>query len=363
MNSFSCLPAQYLTNAKRSRFNVFENLPSNWCLQSPPLDLIDTGKGLKVQTATPHLVSLGSGRLSVAITLLPLKEGKKKQKQQHTHQGRETDRHTHSHTFFQHEAQLQGRTVSPRCFVFPVSRGKKLATASSRGDPWAPGARTRETRTLHLHIPACVFWLSLRCKLLVAWLGAAAAALENGNGSETRGFMAPCAATKEKHWVHPTPAREIPQGSSGAPTSWSYRMWIAAAWQHAGKVSMSQVLSLYSLASPVGNLSSDKSFPFFILKLEWACSATIHNGVAQVPKSASLCKICKGKHRTGARAGSEWGWRHAARVVDCFSRHGALARFELTFNLLNSPQAVYYPGCPAKIANVSKKELQRSEAQ
>lgn len=45
------------------------------CLQSAPLDLIDTGKGLKVQTATPHLVSLGSGRLSVAITLLPLKEG------------------------------------------------------------------------------------------------------------------------------------------------------------------------------------------------------------------------------------------------------------------------------------------------
>ncbi|KAL1006642.1 hypothetical protein UPYG_G00074820 [Umbra pygmaea] len=40
-----------------------------------PLDLIDTGKGLKVQTASPHLVSLGSGRLSVAITLLPLKEG------------------------------------------------------------------------------------------------------------------------------------------------------------------------------------------------------------------------------------------------------------------------------------------------
>ncbi|XP_016385493.1 pleckstrin homology-like domain family B member 2 [Sinocyclocheilus rhinocerous] len=43
--------------------------------KSPPLDLTDTGKGLKVQTTTPHLVSLGSGRLSVAITLLPLKEG------------------------------------------------------------------------------------------------------------------------------------------------------------------------------------------------------------------------------------------------------------------------------------------------
>ncbi|XP_072306711.1 pleckstrin homology-like domain family B member 2 isoform X2 [Eucyclogobius newberryi] len=43
--------------------------------KSPPLDLIDTGNGLKVQTATPHLVSLGSGRLSIAITVLPLKEG------------------------------------------------------------------------------------------------------------------------------------------------------------------------------------------------------------------------------------------------------------------------------------------------
>ncbi|KAK6486178.1 pleckstrin homology-like domain family B member 2 isoform X1 [Huso huso] len=41
-----------------------------------PLDFIDTGKGLKVQTPKPHLVSLGSGRLSTAITLLPLEEGK-----------------------------------------------------------------------------------------------------------------------------------------------------------------------------------------------------------------------------------------------------------------------------------------------
>ncbi|XP_053530725.1 pleckstrin homology-like domain family B member 2 isoform X6 [Ictalurus punctatus] len=43
--------------------------------KSSPLDLIDTGKGLKVQSTAPHLVSLGSGRLSVAITVLPLKEG------------------------------------------------------------------------------------------------------------------------------------------------------------------------------------------------------------------------------------------------------------------------------------------------
>ncbi|NXT08531.1 PHLB1 protein, partial [Prunella fulvescens] len=44
-------------------------------IQNGPLDLIDTGKGLKVQTEKPHLVSLGSGRLSTAITLLPLEEG------------------------------------------------------------------------------------------------------------------------------------------------------------------------------------------------------------------------------------------------------------------------------------------------
>ncbi|XP_034034475.1 pleckstrin homology-like domain family B member 1 isoform X2 [Thalassophryne amazonica] len=45
-------------------------------LQSTPLDLIETGKSLKVQAERPHLVSLGSGRLSTAITLLPLPEGK-----------------------------------------------------------------------------------------------------------------------------------------------------------------------------------------------------------------------------------------------------------------------------------------------
>ncbi|NWY23699.1 PHLB1 protein, partial [Pheucticus melanocephalus] len=44
-------------------------------IQNSPLDLIDMGKGLKVQTEKPHLVSLGSGRLSTAVTLLPLEEG------------------------------------------------------------------------------------------------------------------------------------------------------------------------------------------------------------------------------------------------------------------------------------------------
>ncbi|KAL7401378.1 hypothetical protein ABVT39_027132 [Epinephelus coioides] len=45
-------------------------------LQSTPLDLYETGKGLKFQAERPHLVSLGSGRLSTAITLLPLPEGR-----------------------------------------------------------------------------------------------------------------------------------------------------------------------------------------------------------------------------------------------------------------------------------------------
>ncbi|XP_039986780.1 pleckstrin homology-like domain family B member 1 isoform X17 [Xiphias gladius] len=45
-------------------------------LQSTPLDLIETRKGLKFQAERPHLVSLGSGRLSTAITLLPLPEGR-----------------------------------------------------------------------------------------------------------------------------------------------------------------------------------------------------------------------------------------------------------------------------------------------
>ncbi|XP_016516881.1 pleckstrin homology-like domain family B member 1 isoform X7 [Poecilia formosa] len=60
------------------RFN--RNMPelgrkTHQVLQSTPLDLIETGKGLKFQAERPHLVSLGSGRLSTAITLLPLPEG------------------------------------------------------------------------------------------------------------------------------------------------------------------------------------------------------------------------------------------------------------------------------------------------
>ncbi|CAG0886873.1 unnamed protein product [Darwinula stevensoni] len=45
--------------------------------QAPPLEVHEAGKGaLKVQTTLPHLVSLGGGRLSTAVTLHALREGR-----------------------------------------------------------------------------------------------------------------------------------------------------------------------------------------------------------------------------------------------------------------------------------------------
>ncbi|XP_013127767.1 pleckstrin homology-like domain family B member 1 isoform X6 [Oreochromis niloticus] len=61
---------------RMSRNKVEHGRQTHQVLQSTPLDLIETGKSLKVQAERPHLVSLGSGRLSTAITLLPLLEGK-----------------------------------------------------------------------------------------------------------------------------------------------------------------------------------------------------------------------------------------------------------------------------------------------
>ncbi|XP_041656565.1 pleckstrin homology-like domain family B member 1 isoform X8 [Cheilinus undulatus] len=61
---------------RTSRTKVDQGRQTHQVLQSTPLDLIETGKSLKVQAERPHLVSLGSGRLSTAITLLPLQEGR-----------------------------------------------------------------------------------------------------------------------------------------------------------------------------------------------------------------------------------------------------------------------------------------------
>ncbi|KAM4726688.1 LOW QUALITY PROTEIN: pleckstrin homology-like domain family B member 1 [Anableps anableps] len=62
---------------ERMRRNKVEHeRQTHQVLQNTPLDLIETGKSLKVQAERPHLVSLGSGRLSTAITLLPLLEGR-----------------------------------------------------------------------------------------------------------------------------------------------------------------------------------------------------------------------------------------------------------------------------------------------
>eukprot|EP00069_Balaena_mysticetus_P022059 bmy_03265T0 len=62
-------------------------IPHLHYLQKGPLDLIETGKGLKVQTDKPHLVSLGSGRLSTAITLLPLEEDQFRNQEESTETG------------------------------------------------------------------------------------------------------------------------------------------------------------------------------------------------------------------------------------------------------------------------------------
>ncbi|XP_017761987.1 PREDICTED: pleckstrin homology-like domain family B member 2 [Eufriesea mexicana] len=46
------------------------------CMATAGLEVREAGRALRVQTEAPHLVSMGSGRLSTAVTLHPLPEGK-----------------------------------------------------------------------------------------------------------------------------------------------------------------------------------------------------------------------------------------------------------------------------------------------
>ncbi|XP_033955516.1 pleckstrin homology-like domain family B member 1 isoform X10 [Pseudochaenichthys georgianus] len=70
-------PSDNPVEMERVRTNRVEHgRQTHQVLQSIPLDFNETGKSLKVQGERPHLVSLGSGRLSTAITLLPLLEGR-----------------------------------------------------------------------------------------------------------------------------------------------------------------------------------------------------------------------------------------------------------------------------------------------
>ena len=76
--------------------------------KAPPPGLIDSGEVVKLQTDMPHLVSLGSGRLSVAVTLLPLREGN-------------TLTHTVIHT----------HTLSPQSYTHTLSKLLHTLTLSS----------------------------------------------------------------------------------------------------------------------------------------------------------------------------------------------------------------------------------------
>ena len=44
-------------------------------MTSAGLEVREAGRALRVQTEAPHLVSMGSGRLSTSVTLHPLPEG------------------------------------------------------------------------------------------------------------------------------------------------------------------------------------------------------------------------------------------------------------------------------------------------
>lgn len=58
-------------------FNIYDSLVlRNHYNMHQQLEVTDTDNTVKVYTEKPHLVSLGSGRLSTAVTIVPLQEGR-----------------------------------------------------------------------------------------------------------------------------------------------------------------------------------------------------------------------------------------------------------------------------------------------
>lgn len=53
----------------------FAGMTSMAAVAAAGLEVHEAGRALRVQTEAPHLVSMGSGRLSTAVTLHPLPEG------------------------------------------------------------------------------------------------------------------------------------------------------------------------------------------------------------------------------------------------------------------------------------------------
>lgn len=44
-------------------------------LQEKALDVTDLGSAVKLETKQPHFVSLGGGRLSVGVSIIPIQKG------------------------------------------------------------------------------------------------------------------------------------------------------------------------------------------------------------------------------------------------------------------------------------------------
>lgn len=57
-------------------FSMKYHIPKFSHLQEKSLDFTDMGSAVKLETKQPHFVSLGGGRLSVGVSIIPVKKGK-----------------------------------------------------------------------------------------------------------------------------------------------------------------------------------------------------------------------------------------------------------------------------------------------